>query len=831
MKKIMKTLSLLFAVGAMAFGSGLHHEDTKVARAAENVFATLTFPNGNKAGVQNYTTTWTATIGTHSWSIVNANNNNNGWSYIRMGAKQKSGSASIANSTIFDAYITKIVVTVDKATYVTSSNLEYSTSSTFANSSKVDVSLKAGTITILPNSETFGTGNFYKLNINYNNTSKNNGCIQISKVEYYADDSLGGDTGPTDEEKITAVEDAIDAIGTVEYSDSCKKLIDAARSAYNALNEGLKNEVANYAKLTAAEARYEELKVEAEEAADKAAADAVITLLENLPEANEITDYSSVSEVKAARDAYDALNRKDLVPEQLVDKLEEVEAKLEQYAPAIETATITFNSKDKRTEYSTSKQVWEENGIIVTNNKGNSTNDVGDYANPARFYKSSNLLIEFEKAFFKVEFNCVSGYVLTSEPVSSGTLSVSGTVGTLELAESVTEISITEFKNQVRFTSITIHYEDTSSGEETPIYPTDFELSASEITLEVGDESSLKVKFIDENVNVKNVSWSTANSDIIDLNEETGEFKALKEGTATITVSVQTGEQTYLPKTCTIKVTKAAIINFSAESKISGNKFSSNGVDFYIVDNDSIRNTDSQGRGAQFGTSNSPAGTVKFITRFAKFAKEGFKLIINAAMGSGGDATLKVYLGNVQLKDTTEKDTINLTTTATDYEFKADENTPESGYLTIEMNATEKAMYLKSIKVYGEMSANDDAFCKLVNDITTADTCTDYTDAADLMDIYNGLSDDDKTIFSYLTCKDQDYNEDKELVDVTVSLKDKLTYMEYLAGLEKQSEGLSNNLLSNITSSNNILIILVVGLLGLTSILGYYFLNKKKYAK
>ena len=145
MKKIMKTLSLLLAVGAMAFGSGLHHEDTKVASAAENVFATLTFPNGNKKGVPNYTTTWTATIGTHSWSIVNANNNNNGWSYIRMGAKQKSGSASIANSTIFDAYITKIVVTVDKAKYVTSSNLEYSTSSTFANSSKVDVSLKAGT--------------------------------------------------------------------------------------------------------------------------------------------------------------------------------------------------------------------------------------------------------------------------------------------------------------------------------------------------------------------------------------------------------------------------------------------------------------------------------------------------------------------------------------------------------------------------------------------------------------------------------------------------------------------------------------------------------------
>ena len=52
-----------------------------------------------------------------------------------------------------------------------------------------------------------------------------------------------------------------------------------------------------------------------------------------------------------------------------------------------------------------------------------------------------------------------------------------------------------------------------------------------------------------------------------------------------------------------------------------------------------------------------------------------------------------------------------------------------------------------------------------------------------------------------------------------------------MANVVSNTEGLSSNLLSNITSSNNILIILVVGLLGLTSILGYYFLNKKKYAK
>ena len=56
-------------------------------------------------------------------------------------------------------------------------------------------------------------------------------------------------------------------------------------------------------------------------------------------------------------------------------------------------ATITFDNKTKRTEYSTTKQVWEENGIKVTNNKASSSSNVADYAKPARFYASSLTLL------------------------------------------------------------------------------------------------------------------------------------------------------------------------------------------------------------------------------------------------------------------------------------------------------------------------------------------------------------------------------------------------------------------------------------------------------
>ena len=58
-------------------------------------------------------------------------------------------------------------------------------------------------------------------------------------------------------------------------------------------------------------------------------------------------------------------------------------------------ATISFDDKANRVSYSTEQQVWKQNGITVTNDKGASTSNVGDYAKPARFYKNSTVTIEY----------------------------------------------------------------------------------------------------------------------------------------------------------------------------------------------------------------------------------------------------------------------------------------------------------------------------------------------------------------------------------------------------------------------------------------------------
>ena len=130
--------------------------------------------------------------------------------------------------------------------------------------------------------------------------------------------------------------------------------------------------------------------------------------------------------------------------------------------PDGDSATIYFNDVANRTFYSTSQQVWEQNGITVTNDKGASTSDVGDYKDPARFYKSSNVTIAANAAFAKIVFNC-DDYKTTyptdlQNSITSGSVTVDGTVVTVVLNSAVTSYSITGLAGQVRVDSITVTF-------------------------------------------------------------------------------------------------------------------------------------------------------------------------------------------------------------------------------------------------------------------------------------------------------------------------------------------------------------------------------------
>ena len=125
------------------------------------------------------------------------------------------------------------------------------------------------------------------------------------------------------------------------------------------------------------------------------------------------------------------------------------------------SAELSFADKANRTVFTTSQQVWEQNGIKLINDKGASTSNVADYAAPARFYKSSKLTVEYA-GMTKIEFVCNNGSYATAlkSSITTGTVSVNGSVVTVVLpaaADSYVVESLTG--GQVRMDSLTVYAE------------------------------------------------------------------------------------------------------------------------------------------------------------------------------------------------------------------------------------------------------------------------------------------------------------------------------------------------------------------------------------
>ena len=61
--------------------------------------------------------------------------------------------------------------------------------------------------------------------------------------------------------------------------------------------------------------------------------------------------------------------------------------------------TLSFASTAQRESLTTSKQVWENDGVTFVNNKAASTNNVADYSNPVRLYANSEIVVSCSFAF------------------------------------------------------------------------------------------------------------------------------------------------------------------------------------------------------------------------------------------------------------------------------------------------------------------------------------------------------------------------------------------------------------------------------------------------
>ena len=153
------------------------------------------------------------------------------------------------------------------------------------------------------------------------------------------------------------------------------------------------------------------------------------------------------------------------------------------------TATLTFDSTSKRTSFSTSTQVWEENGIKLTNNKSSSTSNVADYAKPARFYKSSKIIIEAPGVITNIVFDCNSASYATAmkNSITDGVATTSSdkvTVVPTGASNTYTISSLTG--GQVRLDAITVTY---SSADECAHTETEESITKAATCTENGTKS------------------------------------------------------------------------------------------------------------------------------------------------------------------------------------------------------------------------------------------------------------------------------------------------------------------------------------------------------
>lgn len=138
------------------------------------------------------------------------------------------------------------------------------------------------------------------------------------------------------------------------------------------------------------------------------------------------------------------------------------------------TATLTFDDHAKRTTFTTSQQVWEENGVTFTNDKASSTNSVADYAKPARLYAGSSVTVACSLGnMTQIVFDCNSSSYATAMKNSIGSsATASSDKVTVSLNGTSNTFTVAKLTAQVRLDAITVTYEEGCSNPNITTQPT-----------------------------------------------------------------------------------------------------------------------------------------------------------------------------------------------------------------------------------------------------------------------------------------------------------------------------------------------------------------------
>ena len=121
-------------------------------------------------------------------------------------------------------------------------------------------------------------------------------------------------------------------------------------------------------------------------------------------------------------------------------------------------ATITFDNTENRTEFTTEKQVWVENGVTCTNEKASSSTNVADYSGIVRLYAGSTIKISYTSEFSKLVITCENASRATALVDSIGSAaSADGAVVTIVFPVAITETPVISLTAQTRIDKIEVY--------------------------------------------------------------------------------------------------------------------------------------------------------------------------------------------------------------------------------------------------------------------------------------------------------------------------------------------------------------------------------------
>lgn len=801
MKGLFKRLSVLTASLAMVFGVGLVNNEKKNAKAASNtvtftvatttsVTTTGTTPDGSSVTFKNtYTTKDQITSGkSQTLTLSGYQNNKITGIALSMHSNAKKGAgtfsavagtttiANIASATDFNKWF-------DNASFGTSYR-DVTVELTNAN-----YTIQSGEDVVITIAATTNSLYCQSFKITYE---------EVATQEVTVDDVIA----------------LINEIGNVEYTDECKAKIDAARASYESLDESTKALVTNYQTLLNAEAKYEELKQAAIVVADKKAAADVDALINAI---GEVTDYSKKNQIEAARKAYEALTETQKGYVTALETLTNAETELDKYKPLqYEIDTGKDKAEGSSDGLSTAAQLEEAwatpDGISwVSGSKayGSATETLKLGSSSASGYVKlqldsndyyvTNVIVNAKK----YGSDAATLYVNDLDKVS---LTTTATEYTFDISSSETQdIEIGTGAKRAYIYGITVQY-----AKKDIIIDQDKVNAVIELINSIGTvEASLTSMKAIEKAEAAYDELLTAEKELVTnyatLTTARTTFNSLVTTASTVS-GIGTGYTSY----------DFTIGELKMDTNIGGN---SNCVGFNS-NNKSKATLDSNIASAIEGASTTTTG---MIALHAEFYNGFISLDLKATDTVTGNAyVLSSADGG---KTYTLVNTTAIDTATNGVEFKIEANLVDITDFVIVIDASSSSaarLTVNSITYYDNLVYSEDLKI-LLDELGKLDSCTNYDDAAAVRELLNELSERDQVLFSRAEIEDLDSNGNI----VKVNAEAKLSYMEaYAAHMAKNSSG--SNIMSNLANSNSVSFVLIIGIIGLGSILGYYFINKKR---